>query len=597
MCGIAGIWSDGQRLDLAAVVHRMNGVQVHRGPDGQGVWLSKAGHVCLGHTRLSILDLSELGKQPMAYGERYTITYSGEIYNYLELREELLGKGYVFRTRTDTEVLLAAYHAYGHAMLEKLDGMFAFVLFDEEKNELFGARDRFGEKPLFYSNRNDDFLFASEIKALKAGGLNGVVSEKMMYNYLANDLVENPCDQSETFYANIRKLKPAHYFVYSNHAFKEHCYWQMEVGASEEFSSAELGMRMRELLHQSVLRRLRADVRIGASLSGGLDSSAVVAMMADLHAEARTYSARFHNFHHDEGYYVNIISKKYNLHHVDVYVDENNLLRDLSKLMYHQEEPFQTGSIYAQFCVYEAARADGIVVMLDGQGADEYQCGYVKDFKWYLRELLFDRPSYHQFINEVRLSHDLALSLSFRDVLTQVLPRLAKTAAEWKRSLLPFRTPGISQEFNRTYGRMASPFSEFSSLKEALCHQMTHQGLEKLLRFADRNAMAHSLEVRLPYLSHELVAFVMSLHSRFLLAGGWSKSIMRTGMKGVLPDEIVWRRHKIGFEVPEDQWMNNPAAIELAYSSKRALMARGFINDQYAQTWKCINAGMFLGDI
>jgi asparagine synthase (glutamine-hydrolysing) len=419
----------------------------------------------------------------------------------------------------------------------------------------------------------------------------------MMYNYFANDLVENPCDQAETFYTNIKKLRSAHYFVFNGDTFIESCYWRILVRDTEELSSPELGKRMQELLHQSVRRRLRADVKVGASLSGGLDSSAVVAMMAAMHADSRTYAARFHDFKNDEGYYINIVAQKFHLHHVDVYVEENNLLRDLRKLMHHQEEPFQTGSIYAQYCVYEAARADGMVVMLDGQGADEYHCGYMKDFKWYLRELLFDRQAYRQFRNAVRLNHDLALSLTFRDVLTQVLPQVAKQSAEWKRSIFPYQSPGISPEFNRTYGRMASPFTEFRSLKEALCHQMTHQGLEKLLRFADRNSMAHSLEIRLPYLSHEMVAFVMSLHSRFLLEGGWSKSILRTAMKGVLPDEIVWRRHKIGFEVPEEQWMRNPAAVEMAYSSKQALIARGYINNQYTQTWKCINAGMFLGDI
>jgi len=597
MCGIAGIWSDRGEDNLEFEVAAMNRVLVHRGPDGQGIWHSITGNVCLGHTRLSIIDLSDHGKQPMTLLDRYAMTYNGEVYNYIELRAELAKKGYIFKTETDTEVLLTAYHEYGPACLEKLDGMFAFVIYDELNNELFGARDRFGEKPLFYHTGKDRLVFASEMKALWRAGVEAIRTEKMLYNYLALDLVENPFDQSETFFSGIKKIKPAHYFFYRNNTLTEYPYWKIDIEQSLHLDQHELTLQWRNLMCQSVKRRLRADVQIGVSLSGGIDSSSIVALIQKLGSNTRTYSARFQDFSNDEGSYIELVCKSFGTQHTNVFVNETNLLRDLEKLLYFQEEPFQTGSIYAQYCVYEAARSEGTLVMLDGQGADEYLCGYEKDFSWYLKELLFDRVASKRFVQAIKQNHDLDISFSSRDVLSRLMPGLVRSVAALKRSLVPYPEPGIGRDFNRTYGRAASPFAIFSGLKEALRYQLSQQGLEKLLRFADRNSMAHSVEVRLPYLCHEMVAFAMSLHVRYLLSGGWSKAILRNAMQGWLPDEIVWRRRKIGFEVPQEQWMKHPAAGELYHTSKEALIARGYVTPQYLDSWKVINAAMFLGDI
>lgn len=595
MCGIAGIWSDRSDDDLVVKVEAMNNALVHRGPDAQGLWLSEDRKVCFGHRRLSIIDLSDQGKQPMTLFNRYTLTFNGEVYNFIELRTELVKCGYTFSTRTDTEVLLVAYHVYGTAVLSKLDGMFAFVIFDSVKNELFGARDRFGEKPLYYSLDKDNFVFASEMKALWKAGVPANFNEKMLYNFLALDLVENPFNQSETFFSGIRKVRPAHYFVYRTNSFIESPYWKIDIGQSLVMSEDEISAAWRSLLFQSVGRRLRTDVQIGVSLSGGIDSSAIVAAMHKLGFGVRTYSARFHNFENDEGHYIDLVRGAFDMLHTNVYVNEVNLLHDIDKLLYYQEEPFQTGSIYAQYCVYEAARSDGTFVMLDGQGADEYLCGYAKDFCWYLKELMFDRTASKALVKNVELNHDLKLSLTNRDFLSRIMPGIVQSVAAFKRSIIPYPEPGIDKEFNHAFGRAKSPFPEFASLKEALYFQLTQQGLEKLLRFADRNSMAHSVEVRLPYLNHELVAFVLSLHTRYLLAGGWSKAILRNAMHGVLPDEVVWRRRKIGFEVPHEQWMMHPVAAELYRCSKEALIGRGYITEDYTDSWKVINAAKFIG--
>jgi asparagine synthase (glutamine-hydrolysing) len=574
----------------------MTDALIHRGPDGEGAWLSNNGVVALGHRRLSIIDLSEGGAQPMHYLNRYTITFNGEIYNYIELKKQLQSKGYAFKSDSDTEVILAAYQEWGVKCLNEFDGMFAFALYDSEKNELFCARDRFGEKPFYYTFHKGSFYFASEMKALWQIGVPKNPNFNMLYNYLALDLVENPNDQRDTFYENIYKLKSAHYFIYSgNKEINQITYWQLDISQNIDLSFNEASDKLKQLLEQSVKRRLRSDVTVGTSLSGGLDSSTIVGLVSAIHSNVNTFSARFPGFSKDEGYYIELVKNKFNTIHHDIIVNENELLIDLDKLIYHQEEPFQTGSIFAQYCVYREARKNNVVVMLDGQGADELLCGYDKDFKFYLRELVKNRNSgQKEFINQIHQNHNYTLSINAKESAFIYAPAFYQTLAKIKNLISSGNPEGLTEDFFKANANKNSPFKEFTDLKSALRHELTNQGLEKLLKFADRNSMAHSVEVRLPFLNHELIEFIFTLKSELFLYEGWSKALLRNATKELLPTEIVYRKDKIGFEAPHETWTKTPKMDDLYMSCKTKLMDEKIIKKDYSNRWKTIIASKFL---
>ena len=595
MCGIAGFWSNTIIDDKSSLIKSMTDSIAHRGPDGEGQWLSQDQNITLGHRRLSIIDLSDNGSQPMHFMDRYSITFNGEIYNYIEIRESLLHKGYVFRTESDTEVILAAYHEWNEKCLFKFDGMFAFAIYDNEAKELFCARDRFGEKPFYYSFYNGCFVFASEMKAIWAFGVPKEPNSKMLYSYLAEDLVENPLDQRETFFTNIYKLKSSHYFIYKGEkSINQLNYWSIDLTKASQIDPNQISNHFLGLLETSLKRRLRSDVSIGSSLSGGLDSSSIVALISKFSNSNHTFSARFKDFNKDEGKFIDLVTSRFKTNHHNVYVNENQLMKELDKLIWHQEEPFQTGSIYAQWCVYQEARRNNIIVMLDGQGADEYLCGYDKDFKSYLKEIYNHPELANTFKKEIKNNHHYDVSLSKKDQLFLKSPKFYKFLAQTSKTFLDNTPNGISKEFHQSFHSKQSPFIEFSDLKQTLLHEMTNQGLEKLLKFADRNSMAHSVEVRLPFLFHELVEFVFSLNSSYFLKDGWSKSILRNAIDDLLPNEIVRRKDKIGFEAPHHNWMDNSLFNELYKESFDYLYKNKMITMDYTNKWKIVIASKFL---
>lgn len=590
MCGISGIWRNSDSSFDLDLIEKMKLKMSHRGPDGSGTWCSSEKKVILGHNRLSIIDLSDNGAQPMSR-EVYTISFNGEIYNYLELKQELESKNFLFSTNSDTEVLLASYQAWGIDMLQKLDGMFAFAIYDQKKDELFCARDRFGEKPFYYGFFKGDFYLASEIKALLEIGIDRNINESVLFNYLHFDLVENPHDQKQTFYKEIYKLKPSHYFIYKggNH-IKQTRYWDIKITDEIDISFTEATNGFIDLFETSVKRRLRSDVKVGSSLSGGLDSSSIVAMISKNSKENETFSARFKNFSKDEGQFINIVQKKFNTKHFDIDIQAMDLIDELDRLIYHQDEPFQTGSIYAQYKVYQEAKKRGVTVMLDGQGADEYLCGYSKDFQFHLRELINNKPERLRLNNLLETNHGVNSSLNFKDSILLKSPAIYKFISQVARKISNKRPLGIHPEFYEQYKNKKSPFEQFTCLKSALKHEMNNQGLEKLLRFADRNSMAHSVEVRLPFLYHELVEFVFSLPSKYLLHNGWSKAILRNSMRGFLPSDICYRKDKIGFQAPHDTWMENKLFQEIYKDAQQVLIKNNFTTSDYTSKWKVMVA-------
>ena len=594
MCGIAGIIStpiaDTQKVK--ADLHRMTDAIAHRGPDGEGFWINENEQVALGHRRLKIIDLSDKAAQPMHYGNcssatggvmgthHYTITYNGEIYNYPELRNELSSIGYQFKTQSDTEVILAAYDYWKADCLLHFDGMFAFALWDEKKQQLFCAKDRFGEKPFYFYDDGKQFLFASEMKALWAAGVPKQINNEQLLNYLTIGLVQNVARPDETFFKNIYSLQPGHHLTIKlpGLAMELARYWDLDKETTDlNISETEAIEKFSFLLQQSVSRRLRSDVKLGTSLSGGLDSSTIAGMCSLLttHGSRFTsFSAVFPGFEKDESQFINDVVEKFRLENFKVTPTAQQLLTDFDKLMYHQEEPFQSLSIYAQYKVYELAKQHGTTVILDGQGADETLAGYHKYYHWYWQQLL--HSGQWSLVNkEISAARKLGVNEAwgFKNRLAAFMPERAAKALERKALKQQARHPFLNPDF-LAEGPKGNAIHKpvVTKLNDILYHDTCQLGLQELLRYADRNSMAHGREVRLPFLSHELVQFVFSLPSHFKIKDGWTKWILRKCMSEALPQSIVWRKDKIGYEPPQKQWMQHKAMQNRIMDSRKKLV-------------------------
>ena len=559
MCGIAGVISTSiiEHKNLEALI----GPIKHRGPDGSGIWINNEKNVGFAHRRLSIIDLSDNGSQPFhSQSKEYTITYNGEIYNYIEIREILKKKGHQFRTFTDTEVILAAFKEYGYDCLNYFDGMFAFALWDNNKQELFCARDRFGEKPFFYYLNNNRFVFASEIKQFWSYGIDKIIDPEKLERFLLKSEVIDDNAKEKTFYKNIISLKAAHFLIYKigqNPNIKE--YWNLKtVKINSHYNFHDASIKFLELLNKSIQYRLRSDVQVGSSFSGGLDSSAIVysinSKFLKLNQKQFTFSARFNNYEKDEGEYIDaLISELHDINRFDVFLNSDEFEKDIQQIIYHQDEPFQSASIFAQFKVMELVKKNNVTVLLDGQGADELLGGYETLYIEYLKQLFYNRPDiYTSELTAFNKMHGSKYGMV--DLKKNDTP-LFKLKRETKRLF------NIKQAVSNTY------FSNV--LQQYICGAQ----LQQLLRYADRNAMAHSIETRLPFLNHELVEFCFTLPDQFKLKDGWPKFILRKVFDKKITDKIIWRKNKIGYETPENTFMQSNN------SQTRIKIARQFVSD------------------
>ena len=583
MCGIAGILSSNPSLVTSDRIKKMTDVLVHRGPDAEGHWVNSS--TALGSRRLSIIDLSIAGNQPMRYLDRYTIIHNGEVYNYLELKEDLQKKGYCFSSKTDTEVITAAYDCWGEECVDLFDGMFAFAIWDEKEKELFAARDRFGEKPFFYFIDKEQFVFASEMKALWAAGIERKVNLKLLFNYLTIGYTDNPNIPEETFFENISKLPAASYlkFSISNLKFEITNYWDIEIeNENKKITDSEAIEQFGSLFQQSVKRRLRSDVPVGTSLSGGLDSSSIIAALHQLtthnspmeffRTQFTAFSSIFPGFEKDESAFAKLVVDKFHLQHYTTIPDETSLQNDLEKLFYYQEEPFSSASIYAQYKVYELAKQHGIKVLLDGQGADETLAGYHKYYKWYWQELFRKRKLSSSYELQAAKEVGIIEKFGWKNRVAALFPEFATIFLERQYLLNALRHEDLTKDFTRLQSKEAYYITpEIFTLNGVLYFNTCMHGLEELLRYADRNSMAHGREVRLPFLNHELVEFIFSLPANFKIRNGWTKWLLRETMKDKLPGEIVWRKDKTGFEPPQQQWMQNENVQNLITEAKQKL--------------------------
>ena len=555
MCGIAGILRADAEPIAPGLIQAMVAMLRHRGPDGEGSWFGPG--VAFGHTRLAIIDLSSASDQPFVdEAAGLTMIFNGEIYNYIELRDELKVLGYGFRSSGDGEVLLRAYEAWGVDCLRKLNGMFAVAIWDDRKRQLLLARDRFGEKPLYVARTPRSVVFASEMKAILAVRPElREANRKSVYRYLSRG--DLGLDQ-ESFFEGIECLGPSHYLLLDEHGRGEpKRYWQASIGSVPHNRAAAVE-RFRELVFDSVRLRLRSDVPVGSSLSGGLDSSSIVATIdaekSSKWVHQKTFSARFHSPQHDEGYFIDIVT-----HHLDadahaVWVEPDCFMEEFGRLQWHQEEPIASASPFAQWRVMQLATEQKTTVLLDGQGADEILAGYDQAHGMFwahwarrgrldkvAREMISFGKRYHGFRDPALFAAYYSLPGGVRDGLAELYYRSADVVS-----------PDLHREFSPSHVDTHEPFPD--RLRNELVRWQSTTQLPEFLRYADRNSMAFGREVRLPFLDHRLVEYCFGLGPDLLLNRAVTKVILREAMRGIVPDEILDRKDKLAYAPPQRQW-------------------------------------------
>ena len=574
MCGILGLWSPAaeHRFDtVEAALHTLD----HRGPNDRGVesYRTPGGTLAFAHTRLSIIDLSSGGHQPIhSRCGRWSMIYNGEIYNYRELRAELERQGEVFETASDTEVLLRVWTRRGPEGLSALIGMFAFAVLDRERQTLTLVRDPFGIKPLFYRLNEEGFAFASESRAITAlDRQQPKLNLQRAYHYLARGGYD---DAEETFIAGIRHLPQAHWLqldLATGRSDGPRRWWWPSI-EERPIAFADAAEELRTRFLESVRLHLRSDVRIGAALSGGIDSSSVVCAMRKLEPDVPIHTFTFiaRGSPVDEERWADLVNERIGAEVHKVAIAPEELADDLDDMIRAQDEPFGGTSIYAQYRVFRLVREKGVTVTLDGQGADELLAGY-HGYPGPRLNSLFERGDYAGFLrllNTWSRSPGRSSGRGLTEFAHQRVP------APWRRLILAalgrsaspnwldtrsLRDAGISTEATD-----ASRTSEGRKrrLAETLRAALTESGMQSLLRHGDRNAMRWSVESRVPFLTVPLAEFVLSLPEDYLLsAGGETKHIFRAAMRGIVPNEILDRRDKIGFATPEGAWLSKLAPI------------------------------------
>lgn len=554
MCGIAVYIAKEGAGAPPGRIEGMTAVVRHRGPDGSG-------HVygdgfAIGHRRLAIIDLSEDAAQPMSYmNGRYAITYNGEIYNYIELRNDLQKIGHRFRSQSDTEVILAAYSQWGENCVERLNGMWSFVIYDRERQRLFGSRDRFGVKPFYYIDRPEFFAIGSEIRQLLLL-LPGVKADRVvLLDFLLTGFAEHT---ERSFFDQVRKLSPAHNLVYDlkQHRFTTYQYYKIRLRPEiTQLRAQEAVAAYGAILRDSVKLRLRSDVKVGTCLSGGLDSSSVATLAAAAYSNTSNepfsaITAVSEQKSNDESRYAALVVKRSRLNWIQIKPGYRDFSQNLQAVANAQEEPFTSPSIFMQYFVMQAARAHGVTVLLDGQGGDETLLGYERYYAAYYVALL-RRHGLIAMLRGIRHARANNAKMELWTSLKYLIGGLSAPARYWFYRMRhryldpPQRAPWYLRAFAKAC------LDEFA-LQEL---EISTTNLPMLLRYEDKNSMAHSIETRLPFLDYRVLETALSLPAEYKIRDGWSKWVLRCIMNGAMPDEIVWRKNKIGFEAPDDIWL------------------------------------------
>jgi len=594
MCGIGVIHSlDSKPVEaLRPGLALMNRLLAHRGPDGEGTWLHDRGHVGFAHRRLEIIDL-ETGQQPMHDGAGNWITYNGEIYNYLELRRELGEES--FRTTSDTEVVLRAYRRWGPACVERLRGMFAFAIWDEAEEQLFCARDPFGIKPFAYTLHDGVFYAASEAKGL----LPFLPSIETDLDALKDYLAFQFCLAGKTLFKGVRDLQPGHTLTVRKGAVHERRYWEAEYEPDFDHRERWLTRRLRELVEESVAFHLRADVPVGAYLSGGLDSSITTSLAADrVGPDFQAFTGRFtRGERYDETRYARLLAERRGFRLHEQTIDAADFVDNIRDVVYHLDYPVAGPGSFPQYMVSRLA-ASHMKVVLGGQGGDETFGGYARYLLAYFEQCIKAAID--------GTMHDGNFVVTYESIIPQL-----GTLREYKPLMQQFWREGLFDDLDARYFRLIdrapdlgeaidwrvlgeySPFETFSSIfradnvrKESYFDLMTHFDfktlLPALLHVEDRVSMAHGLESRVPFLDTRVVEFAATLPADVKFKQGQLKHSLKEAMRGVLPVEIVNRRDKMGFPVPLGEWINDELrdfaldAFSGENARSRPYLAQGF---------------------
>jgi len=567
MCGIAGFTQFTQSMGTINTLKTMGNAIFHRGPDASGEYLDN--NVGLAHRRLSIIDLSKAGNQPMfSTDQKIVIVFNGEIYNFLELRKELKQQGYSFTTHTDTEVILALYQQHGEACLDKLNGMFAFALWDKQQQQLFIARDRIGKKPLYYFQQNDRFAFASEIKALLTlPDIPRDIRLDAVYDFFAYQYIPDP----KSIFKHIHKLPPGHYMTVNAQGINTQQYWDISFKHISSDSEAQLTDQLLELATRCTKRRMISDVPLGAFLSGGIDSSGVVAMMAqNSDTPVKTCSIGFDEKRFNETEFAQIVADRYKTEHHELTVHQN-VKDNLEKIVRFFDEPFADPSLIPTYFVSELARQQ-VTVAVAGDGGDEVFAGYAKytidaienrlrsKFPCWVRKKVFPKLAgllAQSNTTVCRKGKSLLISLSLEPAMGFYLSNAQIDDNHWNALI----KPEIKKELGDYHpSKLTTDAYESSDgqdhLAKILYTDMKTYLPGDILVKVDRMSMANSLEVRAPILDKEIVEFAAKLPSNMKFYQGEKKHILKQAFKPLLPDDILYRK-KMGFSVPLANWLRN----------------------------------------
>lgn len=550
MCGISGIINKYNKPVNQDEIRKINDLISHRGPDDDGFYFEK--NFAFGHRRLSILDLSSDGHQPMHYLDKYSITYNGEVYNYLEIKNELQKDGYIFKSHTDTEVILASYDKWQEECVNKFNGMWAFAIYDKQKEIIFCSRDRFGIKPFYYTEINNKFIFGSEIKQLLEFYNTRFVNKKILMDYLVIGFENHT---SETFFENILQLEQSHNLIYDLKTNKLNTSKYYDVNRinmiKNESDSIE---EYKNRLLESVELRLRSDVKVGTCLSGGLDSSSIAAIASKKYLEKSgnkfsAIHAKSTQSSNDESGFAKEVSDYCKLDLNIVQPSREEFLDNIDEVIYTQEEPFGGPSIFMQYFVMKKAKDINCTVMLDGQGGDETLLGYERYYPAYLISLGF-RKVIKGIFNASKNS-----KLSKKQLIQYFI---YFTSSKIRSKNLKKKNSFIKDEYinkisEDILGKNTTSYRNLFNLQhiEIFSTQMPH-----LLRYEDRNSMRHSIETRLPFLDYKVLETALSTNNNYKIKDGWTKYLLRKAVNEILPQNIVWRKNKFGFEAPTKSWLS-----------------------------------------
>ncbi|MEO1449535.1 MAG: asparagine synthase (glutamine-hydrolyzing), partial [Bacteroidota bacterium] len=576
MCGIAGVLNLNYE-SIPQVEQKLgvfNQLLQHRGPDGQGAWTHPDGYLGMAHQRLSIIDIAQ-GDQPMVNGAGNVIVFNGEIYNYVELREELAA-GYRFKTNSDTEVILAAYEKWGADCLDHLRGMFAFALWDERKKRLFCARDRFGIKPFYYARIGDHLYFASEPKGLLPFLPEISTDRDALKDYFVFQL----CLGGKTLFKDVQELLRAHRLIIENGAIQKSCYWEIFYNLDWDHTKKYFQEQLQDLMEDSMKLHLRADVPIGAYVSGGVDSSIVASMASRMQShvpQMQAFTGKFDGALYDESEYARALANGRNIDLHELRITSDDFLDNIRKVIYHLDYPVAGPGSFPQYMISELA-AKHVKVVLGGQGGDEIFGGYTRYLIAYFEQCI-------KGAMEGTLNNG-----NFVVTYESIIPNLT-SLRNYKPLLKTFWAEGLFEDIDKRYFRLINrapsldgevrweelgsykPYDTFSRIfngrsvgQESYFDKMTHYDfktlLPALLQVEDRMSMAHGLESRVPFLDHPIVELAATIPADSKFKDGKLKKLLIETMQAELPDEIIHRKDKMGFPVPLNDWTRSVTDVK-----------------------------------